>query len=616
MYKLLITIICTLIYINAKAQISKIEPPNWWAGMEHSSVELLLYGNDIGNLTVEATAPLRVTKLEKADNPNYLFVTIETKNLSAGDYTLNVKSGAKIQQTLKYTLEERIPNSKFRQGFDSSDAIYLLMPDRFANGNPKNDNTSYTKEKADRSLPGGRHGGDIRGIINNLDYLEELGMTAIWSTPMCEDDQSVYSYHGYAQTDVYKIDPRFGTNEEYKELSGEMKKRGMKLIKDYVTNHWGIDHWMIQDLPFNDWINEFPEFTRSNYRMTTQFDEYASKNDLNFCVNGWFDTTMPDLNQKNKFLLNYLIQNAIWWIEYADLGGLRVDTYSYCDKKAIAFWTKSIMKEFPNFNIVGEVWMHNQAQIAYWQKDSKIGAIQQYNSYLPSVMDFTLLNAIELAFNENEMHWNNGMVRIYENFVNDFLYADPMNLMIFAENHDTRRINEILNLDLEKYKMVMTLMATTRGIPQFYYGSEIGMSGFKSKGDADIRHDFHGGWREDTQNAFDEKTRTEQQNSYYNFLKKLLNWRKQSKVIHEGKTLQYIPANNLYVFFRMNDEDRVMVIINNSDKNQNIDLGYYTEGIGNNNTGFDIISEKEYSIGTDKFMEIAPQTSLILELKP
>lgn len=298
--------------------------------------------------------------------------------------------------TQSYSLKTRRENSKFRKSYDSSDVIYLIMPDRFANGNPNNDNSKSTKEISNRSLPGGRHGGDIEGLIKNLDYIEELGATAIWPTPLCEDNDEAYSYHGYAQSDVYKIDPRYGTNEDYVKLSAELHRRGMKNIMDYVTNHWGWKHWMYNDLPTYNWIHQFPGYSQSNYRMTTQFDKNASKIDSKQCMDGWFVPSMPDLNQSNPMVLNYLIQNAIWWIEYADLDGFRVDTYSYNDKEGISKWTKAITDEYPHFNIVGEVWMHDQAQTSYWQKDSKIGAIQSYNSNLPSVMDFTLHDAIEM----------------------------------------------------------------------------------------------------------------------------------------------------------------------------------------------------------------------------
>ncbi|NOQ91597.1 MAG: alpha-amylase, partial [Flavobacteriaceae bacterium] len=457
-------------------------------------------------------------------------------------------------------------------------------------------------------------GGDIQGVINHLDYLDDLGITALWSTPLLEDNEPVYSYHTYAQSDYYKIDPRYGTNEDYKQLADEMHKRDMKLIMDYVTNHWGSKHWMIQDLPTKDFINQWPEgFRRSNYRMTTQFDSNASIIDAKGCMNGWFDTTMPDMNQRNPLLLNYITQNVIWWIEFAGLDGLRVDTYSYNDKEGIAKWTKAITDEYPNFNIAGEVWMHDQAQMAYWQKDSKIGAIDNFNSHLPSVMDFTLYDEVTGVFNEDNASWNDGMIKIYDNFVNDFLYPNIDNILVFAGNHDTNRINEIYQSDIDKYKLVMTLILTVRGMPQLYYGDEIGMLGNKDKhGDGDIRRDFPGGWQGDTQNAFTQEGRTKTQETYHAFTKKLLTWRKDKKVIHTGKTIQFVPQNNVYVYFRTIDNETVMIIINNNPETQTLDLTRFNEAIKNSKKGKDILSNKEINL-TEK-LTIEGKKSMVIEL--
>ena len=487
------------------------------------------------------------------------------------------------------------------------------MPDRFANGNPNNDTDKSLNEKADRSLPGGRHGGDIEGIIKHLDYLEELGVTAIWSTPLCEDNDKVHSYHTYGQSDVYKIDPRYGTNEEYVRLSAELKKRNMKLIKDYVTNHWGAEHWMYKDLPAYDWIHQFPGFSQSNYRMTTQFDTNASAIDAKNCMDGWFVPSMPDLNQSNPLVLNYLIQNAIWWIEYADLDGFRVDTYSYNDKIGIAKWTKAITDEYPYFNIVGEVWMHDQAQMSYWQKDSPISAIQSYNSYLPSVMDFTLHDAFGNVFNEDKATWNDGMIKVYDNFANDFLYPNVNNLLTFVENHDTGRFNHIYKNDFGKYQMAMALIATVRGIPQIYYGSEIGMAGDKGKGDADIRQDFPGGWTGDKNNAFTKAGRTEEQAKFFDFSSKLFQWRKGKSVIHSGKMTHYIPEDNVYVYFRYNDNETVMVIINNAAQPKTFKTARFQENIKDFTSGKDVLTGKSINVKED--ISIEEKSVLILELK-
>ena len=589
-----------------------VEPSNWWVGMEHHRLQVLLHGQEIAKYKVEVSG-LTILEEIRTVNPNYIFVTLETKDKVAGTYPIRLMDKKKIIATHDFKLEERIENSKYRQSFNSSDVMYLLMPDRFANGNPNNDSSPELQEKENRSLPGGRHGGDIQGIINNLDYIKELGATAIWSTPMCEDNDKGYSYHTYGQSDVYRIDPRYGTNEEYKKLADEMHKRGMKLIKDYVTNHWGAEHWMFKDMPTYDWFHQFPGYAQSNYRMTTQYDINGSKRDAKYCMDGWFVPSMPDLNQSNPLVLNYLIQNAIWWIEYADLDGYRVDTYSYNDKDGIAKWTKAITDEYPYFNIVGEVWMHDQAQISYWQKDSPISKIQSYNSFLPSVMDFTLHDVFGNVFNEDRADWSNGMIKFYENFVNDFLYADPNNLLIFLENHDTGRFNQIYKNDFAKYQLGMTIMATMRGIPQLYYGSEIGMAGDKGKGDADIRQDFPGGWKGDTNNAFLASGRTAEQTKYFDFSKKVLNWRKNKEVIHTGKLTHYIPENNVYVYFRHNDKETVMVVINNAPDTQKLNLTRFQENIKAFTSGNDILSGKVVDLKTE--LSIEGKTSMILELK-
>lgn len=606
-------IVLLLFFTGLHAQIERMEPPFWWSGMKHNELQIMFYGDDIAQYNVSVDHDIVIKNIRKTENPNYQFVTIDTRDVPPGKFDFSFSKEGKEAFNRSYEFKKRSENSAHRQGFDASDAIYLIMPDRFANGDESNDSSAKMKEKADRSKPGGRHGGDIQGVIDHLDYLEDLGVTALWSTPLLEDDDPSYSYHTYAQSDVYNVDPRYGTNEDYKQLGQALHKRDMKLIMDYVTNHWGSEHWMIKDLPTYDWVHQFPGYANSNYRMTTQYDPNRSQTDWRYCVDGWFVKTMPDLNQSNPLVLNYLIQNAIWWIEYAGLDGLRVDTYSYNDKEGIAKWTKAIMDEYPNFNIVGEVWMHDQAQIAYWQKDSKVGAIQSYNSYLPSVMDFTLHDALTQAFNEENASWDKGMVKVYENFVNDFLYPDVNDLLVFIGNHDTNRFNEIYGKDPEKYKLAMTLVLTTRGIPQLYYGDELGMTGNKpEKGDGDIRRDFPGGWKGDKQNAFTDAGRTALQNEFHDFTKKLLNFRKDKDVLHFGKLLQYLPQDNVYVYFRYNDTESVMVVINNSPEERELDLSHYSEGLKDFTGGHEVISGKELKFG--KTLKLAGKTSMVIDL--
>ncbi|WP_291102349.1 MULTISPECIES: glycoside hydrolase family 13 protein [unclassified Flavobacterium] len=594
------------------AQIDKIEPPFWYAGMYHPELQIMFYGKNIAQYQVSVSNSIKITNVKRTENSNYIFVTIDTKNVPPTDCVFTFKNNNKVAFTQNYSLKKRRENSAQRQSYNASDMIYLLMPDRFSNGIANNDTNLSTTEKYNRELPGGRHGGDIEGIINHLDYIQELGATTIWSTPLCEDNDANHSYHTYGQSDVYKIDPRYGTNEDYVRLASEMHKIKMKLVMDYVTNHWGSEHWMMKDLPTHDWINQFENYTQTNHKRTVVHDIHASKIDTKICLDGWFVPSMPDLNQRNPLVLNYLTQNAIWWIEYANLDGFRVDTFNYSDPIAIAKWTKAITDEYPNFNIVGEVWMQNQAQMAYWQKDSKIAAIQNYNSNLPSVMDFTLLGALGSVFNEDDSSWDKGMIKIYDNFSNDFLYPNINNLLIFAENHDTQRVNHVYNNDIRKYKMAMALLATVRGIPQLYYGSEIGMAGNKDNGDADIRQDFPGGWKGDANNAFTKEGRTEMQNDYFDFTSKLFNWRKTKSAVHFGKMTHYIPENNVYVYFRYDASESVMVLINNSNETRTINTHRFQENIGNYKTAKDVITEQTIDITNEITLE--PKSVLILEL--
>lgn len=603
------------------AQIQKVEPAFWWHGMKNPDLQILVYGKDISKYQVELSDNIKVKELTKTENPNYVFITINTDEVQKPSFKINFKNGKKTVDSYTYELKNRKPGSADRNSFSSKDVMYLIMPDRFANGDPSNDSQPNLTEKVNRNLPSGRHGGDLRGIINNLDYLQNLGVTVLWLTPANEDNEKKTSYHGYAQTNLYKIDGRYGTNEEYLELSQKLQQRGMMLIQDYVTNHWGISHWLIQDLPTKDWIHQFKDgegkygFKRSNYRTTSQFDTNVSKVDKQEALNGWFDTTMPDLNQSNPLVLKYLTQNAIWWIEYAELGGLRVDTYPYNDKVAMAKWAKAITDEYPKFNIVGEAWMYNPAHISYWQKDSKIGAIDGYNSNLPSVMDFTLFTDLPNALKEEES-WDKGMIKIYNSFGYDFLYPDINNILVFFENHDTERFNEMFKGDVRYYKMAMSLIATVRGIPQIYYGSEIGMQGDKNKGgDADIRRDFPGGWKSDSQNAFNPETQTLEQKQFHDYTQKLLTWRRGKEVIHTGKTKHYMPKEKVYVYFRYNENEKVIVVINNNEKDQTFDLNRFAESLDGVSKGKDVITGKEISISTQNKITISGKSSLILELE-
>ncbi|MEI6455825.1 MAG: alpha-amylase family glycosyl hydrolase, partial [bacterium] len=521
-----------LLQLSVAAQevnLLRIEPPGWWIGFKKTDLQLLVYGKDIASATVTVDYPgFTLKKINRVTNPNYLFldmvVSPATKS-GLAPITFRVK-GKEVARFL-YKLSTREKGSSERKGFSSADVIYLLMPDRFANGDPTNDNAEEMIEKTDISNPNGRHGGDIKGISDHLDYIKNLGATAIWINPLLENNQAKYSYHGYSTTDYYRIDPRFGTNEDYAKLGIAIHRMGMKLIMDQIFNHCGSQHWWMNDLPSADWVNQWPELTRSTFRAGSVTDPYASHRDSTLFVKGWFDVTMPDLNQHNPYLKNYLIQNSIWWIEYAGLDGIRQDTYPYPFKDMMAEWGKRVLEEYPNFNIVGECWINYPATVAYWQKDAMNK--DKYNSYLPSVFDFPMYDALNKAFNEKE-EWNAGIVRLYEILSQDFVYRHPLNVVVFAENHDVNRYLDSQNDDIRKLKMAMAFVLTTRGIPQIYYGSEVLMTTGADKGDGMKRKDFPGGWPGDKRNLFSGEDRNDKENDMYNYLNTLLQWRKTKEV--------------------------------------------------------------------------------------
>lgn len=616
MRKILITIAVITITMCANAvklDIRRVEPLNWWVGMENPELQIMIYAPGISVLRPEINYPgVSIRRIETTTNPNYQFIYLSIDPATApGNVDIIFKNGQKTAGSYSFPLLKREENSAGRIGFNSSDAMYLLMPDRFANGDTTNDNHPSVIERRDRRSKDGRHGGDIQGIIDHLDYLQELGFTALWSTPLMEDNVPVCSYHTYAISDYYHIDPRYGTNEDYRRLSDEAGKRGIKLIMDVVTNHCGSAHWWMKDLPSADWIHEFPEFTRSNYRIWTIQDPHASTLDRKLNTEGWFDSTMPDLNQSNPLLLDYLVQNCIWWIEYANLGGLRIDTYPYNDKEPMTELCRRIMAEYPRFNIVGECWMHESIEVAYWQKG--VQNPDGYVSELPCVMDFPLTDAL-MAFPNEKQDWSAGIVRPYVVFGKDYLYADPSNMLIFADNHDTERIWHLLKNDVAKFKLVFSILATTRGIPQVYYGTEIMMTGEKRKGDGDIRRDFPGGWPNEKINAFTRQGRTEQQNEVFDFVKNLLNWRKKNPVIHHGKMLHFVPEDECYVYFRYDHNKKIMVVLNNSDsENKTLKLNRFSEILAPDSIGHDILSGKKVKLADT--LTLSAKTAMILEIQ-
>lgn len=596
--------------IALSQKIDRIEPPSWFTGMKETSLQLMVYGKEIGSSDVIANYPgVKITILVKTDNPNYLFVNLDiSKDTPPGSVTLTFTRGNQ-KMTYNYPLLQR-PSGPAR-GFNTSDVIYLLMPDRYANGDPANDNVDTMLEKANRTNPNGRHGGDLKGISDNLDYIKDLGVTGIWINPFLENNQPAFSYHGYSITDLYRVDPRYGSNEEFKNLVSKAHRMGLKLVMDMIFNHIGSEHWWMKDLPSSDWVHKFSQFTRTNHRASTHMDPYAAETDADLMEKGWFDVTMPDLNQSNPLVETYLTQNSLWWIAYSGIDGIRMDTYPYPEKNMMSRWAKRVTEEFPGFFIVGEVWYQQEAPTAYWSfcKINNDG----YQANLPSITDFPLSLATHRAFNEPDT-WTDGLARIYLVLSQDFLYPYPLRNVIFLDNHDLPRFFTQTGMRPEIYKMALSFILTTRGIPQFYYGTEIVMQGDKNRGDGYLREDFPGGWNGDAKNAFTGQNLNQTEKDAYAFTKKLLNWRKDKEVIHTGKLKQFIPENNLYVYFRYNDKESVMIILNNSDKeSKTITRHRYLEAMNGFTRGTEVLTGTEITDLTS--FKIAPKTVMIIELK-
>ncbi|UKM64353.2 glycoside hydrolase family 13 protein [Flavobacteriaceae bacterium GSB9] len=593
--------------IEERHDIERIEPSNWWIGFKNKNLQLLVKHPSISEYTPEMSYKgVSLLKINKADSPNYLFLDLNiSEQASAGKFNIVFKHEHKEELVQTYELKSRDRPAVDYIGFDSSDAIYLITPDRFANGNPDNDIIESLNEKTiDRNDNYARHGGDIQGIINHLDYIENLGFTAIWPTPLLTNNMYHGSYHGYAMTDFYQIDPRFGTLEDYLELSSKMTNRGMKLIMDQVANHCGIEHWWMKDLPFKDWINhqdnylenlekwEASKSITTNHRRTTNQDIYASKIDKDNMSQGWFVPVMPDMNQRNPFMATYTTQNSIWWIETAKLGGIRQDTYPYPDKDFMSNWAGEIMNEYPNFSIVGEEWTTNPLLIAYWQQGNPNR--DGYNSNLKSPMDFAMQDVIAKGLNDEE-GWSSGFVEIYKGLANDFAYVSPKDIMVFPDNHDMSRIFTQLHGNIENTKMALSYILMMPRIPQIYYGTEILMEDFDNPGDHGlVRSDFPGGWEGDKINAFTGEGISDSQKDMQLFLKKILNYRKTSRAIHEGKTVHFVPENGIYVLFRVMNDETVVLILNKNKDEVELDLSRFDELKLNNITVKNIITGNQF----------------------
>ncbi|MCD8202096.1 MAG: glycoside hydrolase family 13 protein, partial [Prevotella sp.] len=622
-----LSLLLSIMTMEAAVNIDRIEPTDWFVGMKNPTLQLMVYGEGIQTADVTTDYDgVRIDSIVRLDSKNYLFVYLDIKDAQPGEMTLTFKNG-KSTQKVNYQLKAREMSGEQRIGFTNADVLYMLMPDRFADGNlDNNDIKSMNTFKTDRSQPSLRHGGDLEGIRQHLDYFNELGVTALWFTPVLEnnspDNNNQSTYHGYATTDYYKVDPRFGTNEEYRKLVDEAHQKGLKVVMDMIFNHCGFDHPWVKDLPSNDWLN-LPEcvskdektgevtindkFIQTSYKLTPVVDPYRSDIDLKETVEGWFVQSMPDLNQKNPHLMTYLIQNSEWWIETVGINGIRMDTYPYADAEAMAKWMKTLNEEYPNFNVVGETWVTEPAYTAAWQKDSKVAKI---NSNLKSVMDFSFYDKINMAKKEETDAWWQGYNRIYNSLVYDYLYPNPASVMAFIENHDTDRFLEN-GKDTVALKQALALLLTMNRTPQLYYGTEILMNGTKEVTDGNVRKDFPGGFPGDERNAFTAEGRTKEENTIFNWISKLLHWRQGNDVITKGTQKQFIPYNGIYVLARQDNGKTVMTIINGKKEATTFNVARYAEVIGDAKQAKNVISDRPLNI--DKDFKLRPRQTLILE---
>ncbi|HMB98966.1 MAG TPA: glycoside hydrolase family 13 protein [Balneolaceae bacterium] len=600
--------------LDAQNIIDRFEPANWWTEMKHNEIQLLVYGDNISSYNPVIDSD--IVSLEKAvrvENPNYLFLYVTiSEDAEPSEVTFSFYDDDKIAEEYAFELRQREPGRADIDGFNSSDVMYLITPDRFANGNTENDEIPGMKENLNRSFKGGRHGGDIKGISDNLDYISEMGFTAIWLNPVLENDMPEYSYHGYAATDFYQVDRRFGSNEEYKKLVQDAGKKGIKVIMDMIVNHSGSEHWFVKDPPASNWLNFQGEFRQSNHRHNTVQDLYVSNYDKKHFSDGWFVETMPDLNQQNELMADYLIMNTLWWIEYSGISGIRMDTYPYPDKDFMSKWTCAVMSEYPEFNIVGEEWNNNPAIVSYWQAGKKNH--DGYTSCLPSLMDFPLQDALAKGLTEGEQTYGSGLIKTYEMLTMDFLYADPGKLVIFPDNHDMDRFFTQVNNDFDLFKMGMAYTATMRGTPQIYYGTEILMHNDDDPGDHGIiRTDFPGGWPGDEVNGFTGEGLSDRQKEAQAYIQRLLNWRKEKEVIHSGKVIHFAPENGIYVYFRYDDLEKVMVILNKNEVQTDLKLDRFAEMLDNHSTAKDIMTGRSYDL--EGSITLDNRGAYILEIK-
>ncbi len=604
---LLSLIICLLFpgFISAKGITA--EPAFWWSGMKNPELQLMVYGENIASFRPSVSYPgVKLKSSVALESPNYLLVYLDVENAQPGTFDITFTKDKK-QIKMPYELKARKKDACKIKGFDSSDVLYLIMPDRFANGDPSNDNlVMKTTYKTDRNDPSARHGGDLAGIEKHLDYIEDLGVTAIWLNPVLENDMQGGSYHGYATTNYYRVDPRFGTNEDYVRLIDKTHAKGMRVVMDMIFNHCGSDHIWMKDVPSKDWFNNLDKYVETSHVKEVYFDPYASEYDTKRMVDGWFVPSMPDLNQRNPHVATYLIQNSIWWIEYSGVDGIRQDTYPYADYKMMVDWCNAIYREYPDYNIVGEAWMNQTMGTAFWQKDSKLN--ERGNTMLKSVMDFRLMGLSHSAFFGDA----GGMQALYEHLAYDYAYADIYNVLRFLDNHDTDRFLPAMPEKLDAFKQGIAFMLTIPGIPQFYYGTELLMNGTKQKGDGYIRLDVPGGWPGDAVNQFEASGRTDIQNEAWNYMQKLLKWRKGNEVIAKGKMKHFVPQNGVYVYARNLNGKQVVVIMNGNAKESVLPLDRYDEILKGYTSGKDVITGKVVNL--QKELTLGAKDVLVLEL--
>jgi glycosidase len=593
------------------AVVKKVAPTFWWAGMRNPELQVLLYGDNISSSDVSlSTNDIFLKEIVRTENPNYLIIYIDLSNAKAQTFDINLRQGKKLTK-VSYELKERRTDASKVKGFDSGDVLYLIMPDRFANGDTSNDVVSGMLENSmNRNEPFGRHGGDLKGIEDHIDYMADLGVTAIWLNPIQENDMPKESYHGYAITDYYQVDRRMGTNEEFRQLVEKAHAKGMKVIMDMIFNHCGSNNYLFKDMPSKDWFNFRANYVQTSYKTASVQDIHAADYERRIAVDGWFTEAMPDLNQSNRHVARYLIQSSIWWIEYAGLNGIRQDTHPYADFNMMSQWCKEVNNEYPDFNIVGETWLNSNVLVSFWQKDSRLAAPR--NSNLPTVMDFPLMDQMNRAFDEETTDWAGGLYRLYDYATQDLVYADPMHLLVFLDNHDTSRFanNEEKAQNIARYKQAIAYLLTTRGIPQIYYGTEILMAADKSQGDGLLRRDFPGGWQEDTQNCFNRSGRTDLQNEAFDYARKILQWRKTNNAVRYGSFKHFAPSNGIYMYERKCCKGSVVVIMNGTDKDQTLPLANYSE-ILRASSAHDVLSGKNITLGES--LSMSPRETLILE---